>query len=142
MKQKKPNFSARTMARQRVLQALYQWQMTQQNLQIIEKQFLEEQDMRQVDVPYFKILLHGIPQQLNKVDTAFAKFLDRDITKLDPIELAILRIGCYELKYCSNIPFKVAINEAVELAKKFGAEQSHKYVNSILDTAQKSIVKD
>jgi len=131
----KPKFSpkARSAARQRALQALYQWQLTQQDLQLIDTQFLEEQQMDQVDIPYFKKLLHGIPQQIEKLDSAFAPFLDRSPTQLDPIELAILRIGCYELTYCPKIPFKVVINEAVELAKKFGAEKSHKYVNGILD---------
>ncbi len=125
--------SARSAARQRVLQALYQWQLTKQPTQVIESQFLEEQNMRKVDVPYFQKLLHDIPKYTDQLDDTFAPLLDRQITQLDPIELAILRIGCYELTHCQEIPFKVVINEAVELAKKFGAEQSHKYINSILD---------
>lgn len=147
---KKQKFSARarTAARQRVLQALYQWQLTGRNIELICHDFLEEafledeeeeeeeQNMSQVDKPYFKMLLLDIPQQVNQLDSAFTPFLDRDITQLGPIELAILRIGCYELKYCKEIPFKVAINEAVELAKKFGAEKSHKYINGILDKFQ------
>jgi N utilization substance protein B len=126
-------FQARTAARQRVLQALYQWQLAAQDIQLIESQFLVEQDMQNVDISYFKLLLHGVPQQVAELDKAFAPFLDRDTVRLDPIELAILRIGCYELKNCPKVPFKVVINEAVELAKKFGAEQSHKYVNGVLD---------
>ncbi|GEM_PF-48996 len=143
----KQSFSpkARRAARQRVLQALYQWQLTGQAIEIIESQFLvemneigspfsdEEQDINQADIPYFKRLLNGISQQTIQLEQMFIRFLDRDITVLDPIELAILRIGSYELIYCPDVPFKVAINEAVELAKKFGAEQSHKYVNGILD---------
>ncbi|RKZ72621.1 MAG: transcription antitermination factor NusB [Candidatus Parabeggiatoa sp. nov. 1] len=138
----KPHFSpkARTAARQRVLQALYQWQLTGQDTQIIESQFLDGKDrlldepgMSQTDIPYFNKLLHGISQQVNQLDMAFAPFLDRTPAQVDQIERAILRIGCYELKHCPDIPFKVVINEAVELAKKFGAEHSHKYVNSILD---------
>ncbi len=124
---------ARTAARQRVLQALYQWHLTGQDIQTIEAQFLEEPGMRKTDLSYFKKLLHHIPQQVNKLDTALTPFLDRTLNQLDPVELAILRIGCYELKFCLDIPFKVVINEAVELAKKFGAEQSHKYINGILD---------
>ncbi|MDM8558059.1 transcription antitermination factor NusB [Candidatus Parabeggiatoa sp. HSG14] len=132
--QAKPTFSqARSAARQRVLQALYQWQLTALDTQLIESQFLEEQDMQKADVSYFKLLLHGIPPQINELDTMFAPFLDRNTTQLDPIELAILRIGCYELKNCPKVPFKVVINEAVELAKKFGADKSHKYVNGVLD---------
>lgn len=130
---------ARSTARQWALQALYQWQLTKQNIQIIESQFLEEspfleeQDIDQIDVVYFKMLLHGIFQEFEKLDMAFAPLLDRSISQIDPIELAILRIGSYELNYCQDIPFKVVINEAIELAKKFGAEQSHKYINSVLD---------
>jgi len=128
---------ARSAARQRALQALYQWQLTQQDIQLINTQFLEEQEMGKVDIPYFKKLLHDIPQQLEQLDTAFTPFLDRSLTQLDPVELTILRIGCYELTYCPKIPFKVVINEAVELAKKFGAEKSHKYINGILDKLAK-----
>jgi transcription antitermination protein NusB len=124
---------ARSAARQRTLQALYQWQFTGQATQVIETQFLEEQEMSKVDIPYFQKLLHNIPKYVNQLDAAFTPFLDRHIAQLDPIELAILRIGCYELTYCQDVPFKVVINEAVELAKRFGAEQSHKYINGILD---------
>jgi len=84
-------------------------------------------------VAYFKKLLHDIPKELKNIDSSFAGFLDREISQLDLIELVILRIGSYELKYCPDVPFKVVINESVELAKRFGAEKSHKYVNSILD---------
>lgn len=133
--QTKQKFSpqARTIARQRVLQALYQWQMTGQPTAVIEAQFLSEQDMSKADVPYFQRLLQGIAQQVEQLDAAIAPPLDRRIEQLDPVELAILRLGCYELLYCPDIPFRVVINEAVELAKKFGANKSHKYINGILD---------
>jgi len=124
---------ARSAARRRVLQAVYQWQLTGLDPFKIEAQFFAEQDMDKVDGPYFKVLLHGIALQVKFLDAAFVTFVDRDISRLDPIELAILRIGCYELQYCKDIPYRVVINEAVELAKKFGASQSHKYVNGILD---------
>lgn len=127
--------AARSAARQRVLQALYQWQFTQQDICLIESQFLEEteMEMHKVDLAYFKKLVYDIPEKITELDTAFAPLLDRKVSQLDPIELTILRIGSYELIFGQDIPFKVAINEAVELAKKFGAEQSHKYVNGILD---------
>jgi N utilization substance protein B len=136
MTTERPKFSpkARTAARQRVLQALYQWQFTDLPVEVIELQFLEEQDMRKVDLPYFKKLLYGVTEQVKGLDKAFTPLLDRELSQVDPIELAILRIGCYELIYChQDIPFKVAITEAIELAKMFGAEQSHKYVNGVLD---------
>ncbi|RKZ35682.1 MAG: transcription antitermination factor NusB, partial [Gammaproteobacteria bacterium] len=114
--QKKPRFSpqARTAARQRVLQALYQWQLTGLNIELVFQQFLEDQNMDKVDKAYFEMLLLSIPIKVNQLDSAFSPFLDRSLAQLDPIELAILRIGCYELKYCKDIPFKVVINEAVE----------------------------
>lgn len=124
---------ARTKARERVLQALYQWHFTGQAVQEIEMQFLTEQDMSRADIPYFQKLLHGISQQLKELDEAFSPLLDRALLQIDPIELAILRIGSYELQNCPDVPFPVVIDEAVELAKKFGAEKSHKYVNGVLD---------
>jgi len=132
---KKFSPSARSSARQRALQALYQWQFTQQAVCLIESQFLAETEMEmdKIDLAYFKKLLYDIPEKITELDAAFTPLLDRKMNQLDPIELIILRIGCYELIFCKDIPFKVAINEAVELAKQFGAEQSHKYVNSILD---------
>jgi N utilization substance protein B len=124
---------ARSAARLRALQALYQWQLSGQDIDLILQQFLDEEDMNKVDIPYFKRLLHGIHQEVRQLDITFSKFLDRGLNQIDPIELAILRIGCYELKQCPDIPFKVVINEGVELAKQFGAEMSHKYINGILD---------
>jgi len=131
----KPRFSpkARSAARMCALQALYQWQLSGQNIDLILQQFLDEEDLDKVDVPYFKRLLQGIHQEVNQLDTTFSRFLDRGLNQIDPIELAILRIGCYELQQCPDIPFKVVINEGVELAKQFGAEMSHKYINGILD---------
>ncbi len=133
VKRKKFSPHARTAARQRALQAVYQWQLTGLDTLTIEIQFFDEQDMNKVDAPYFKTLLHGIAKQVEFLDVMFTPFIDRNITQLDPVELAILRIGCYELKYCGDIPYRVVINEAVNIAKKFGATQSHKYVNGILD---------
>jgi N utilization substance protein B len=129
---------ARSLARQRAMQALYQWQLTGQNPVDIERQFMEEQDMKKVDTKYFKELLGAIPQQLEELDDYSSKVLDRGIEQVDPIERAILRIGVYELKNRIDIPYRVVINEAVELAKIFGAEQGHRYINGILDkVAQK-----
>ncbi len=130
---RKPN--PRTLARQRALQALYQWRIGGQPLRLIETQFFEEEDMQGVDVAYFQQLLHQIPAQAKELDAALAPLLDRPVQRLDPVEHAALHIGLYELRSCLEVPWKVAINEAVELAKLFGAEQSHKYVNSILDKA-------
>ena len=130
---------ARSLARQRALQALYQWQMTGQDLSDIDKQFMEEQEMKKVEIKYFQELLHQIPKHLNELDGLSGEVLDRGIEQVDPVERAILRIGTYELKNRIDIPYRVVINEAVELAKVFGAEQGHKYINSILDKVAQKI---
>jgi N utilization substance protein B len=124
---------ARTAARQRALQALYQWQLTAQPIAMIEGQFLAEQNMQKVDMSYFQRLLRSVPKYAAQFNEILSPLLDRELSQLDPIEHVILYIGCYELIYCSDIPFRVAINESVELAKTFGAEASHKYINGILD---------
>lgn len=124
---------ARTLARERAMQALYQWQLTGQELNDIDQQFMEEQDMKGVDKKYFKELLHEIPRQLDELDAHGEGVLDRTIEQVDPVERAILRIGIYELQHRIDIPYRVVINEMVELAKIYGAEQGHKYINGILD---------
>jgi len=126
---------ARHAARQHIVQALYQWQMTAQNVGEIEFQFLTEKDMEmeKADIPYFKRLLHGILEKIGSLDKSIVPFLDRDFEQLDPIERAILWLGCYELHFCQDVPWRVVINESVELAKIFGATESHKYINGILD---------
>ncbi len=124
---------ARSFARQRALQALYQWLLTGDDIGQIERQFYEDQEMDQVDNLYFRRLLHGIPEKISELDHLITPLIDRQLDQLTPIEHTILRIGCYELRFCEDIPWKVAINESVELAKKFGAEESFKYINGVLD---------
>jgi len=130
---------ARSLARERAMQALYQWQITGQELADIEQQFITEQDMKNVDKKYFKELIHGVPKWIEECDTLCGKLLSRPIEQVDPVERAILRIGLYELKKRLDIPYRVVINEAVELAKNFGAEQGHKFINGTLDKAAKSL---
>ena len=130
---------ARSLARERAMQALYQWQMTGQNLADIELQFITEQDMKGVDKEYFKELLHEVPKRIDEFDALSKDLLSRPIEQVDPVERAILRIGLYELKQRVDIPYRVVINEAVELAKSFGAEAGHKFVNGTLDKAAKSL---
>jgi N utilization substance protein B len=124
---------ARSKARRFAVQALYQWQMAGQDLNDIEAQFLSEMPVRKVDVAYFQELLHRIPARVDELDALLAGHLDRSIDELDPVERAVLRLGVYELAERLDIPFRVVINEAVELAKVFGAEQSHRYINGVLD---------
>jgi transcription antitermination protein NusB len=124
---------ARTNARQSAVQALYQWQMTGQNVNEIEQQFYLDENFKNVQRSYFKELLHGVPQQLSQLDAALAEFVDRPVKEIDPVERAILRIGVYELLNRPDVPYKVIVNEGINLAKRYGATDSHKYVNSILD---------
>lgn len=129
----RPSPAARRKARRFTVQALYQWQMTGANIGEIETQFRTDNDMCKTDVAYFHELLHEIPKCVTELDNIFKPLLDRDLKDLDRVELAILRIGTYELSRRPDVPFKVAINEGIELAKHFGATESHKYVNGILD---------
>lgn len=126
--------SRRSNARQSALQALYQWQVTQQAPAEIERQFLEDLvDPNEIEVTLFHTLLHGIPAHRAELDQALAPLLDRPVEEVDPVERAILRLGAFELQHSPEIPYRVVINEAVELAKLFGAEQGHRYVNGVLD---------
>lgn len=123
----------RSRARQYALQALYQWQVSGQDVAEIESQFLEDENLAKADVGLFVDLLHGIPGNTRELDTALAPLLDRPVAQVDPVERAVLRIGAFELAHHLDIPYRVVINEAVELAKIFGAEQGHRYVNGVLD---------
>jgi N utilization substance protein B len=127
------NPAARRKARHYGMQALYQWQMTQYALGDIELQFLADYDFSKVDVEYFHDIIHHVPANVEELENAFTPHLDRAITDLDPIELSLLRLGAYELIKRIDIPYKVAINESVALAKKFGATDGHKYINGVLD---------
>lgn len=129
----------RSMARKRAAQALYTWEISRNDISDIEQQFLIEQDMKNVDLKYFKELLHKVPAHTDVIDELITGFLDRPMKEVDPVELAIMRLGVYELKFRPDVPYKVIINESVELAKTFGAEDGFKYVNSILDGAAKKL---
>ncbi len=130
---------ARSRARWFAVQALYQWQLAGQNLSDIEQQFLAEEEIGKCDVEYFLELLHQIPKHLDELDGHLRPFLDRPIGEVDPVERAILRIGVYELAFRPDLPYRVVINEAVERAKTFGAEQGHKFVNGVLDKVAKEL---
>lgn len=129
----------RSNARRRALQALYQWQLTAQNLGDIEAQFLQEEDMAKTDLDYFRELLHQIPRHITELEAHCLPHVTRPMDQVDPVERAALLIGLYELQYRLDVPYRVAINEAVELAKSFGAEQGHKFVNGLLDKVAKQL---
>ncbi len=125
--------SKRSQARNHAVQALYQWQVTGQDIGDITNQFLAEQDNASFEVAYFRDLLQGVPTHLKQLDDALRPHLDRSIESVDLVERAILRLGAYELAEHPEVPYRVVINESVELAKTFGAEQGHKYINGVLD---------
>lgn len=123
----------RSWARRCAAQALYQWQMTGQEPAIIANEFLADQDLLKADPEYFRELVHETPKCVAEIDAALEPFLDRPLVQVDPVEQAILRIGGYELIQRPDIAYRIVINEAVELAKLFGAEQGHRFVNGVLD---------
>ncbi|WP_066016001.1 transcription antitermination factor NusB [Endozoicomonas atrinae] len=127
------NPSARRRARQLALQALYQWHIAKSPLNQIEAQFRTDNDFSKVDDGYFSAIIHGVPNQANQLDEAMTAVLDRPLSQLDPVELSALRIGCFELMNRKDVPYRVVINEAIELVKRFGAQDSHRYINGILD---------
>ena len=125
----------RRKARSLALQALYSWQMAGQSLADIEAQLRSdpEYDFDSADGAYFRELLRGVPMHLDEIDEQLKQVLDRAVAEVDPIELAILRIGVFEMTQRVDVPYKVVINEGIEMAKVFGATDGHKYVNGILD---------
>jgi N utilization substance protein B len=124
---------ARSRARRYAMQALYQWDLSGSDLAEIERQFFDAEDFSKADAGYFIELLGAVHRHSDRIDRALSESLDRPIGRVDPVERAILRIACYELLFRQDIPYRVSINEAVLLARKFGAEQGHAFVNGVLD---------
>ncbi len=130
---------SRNAARQAAVQALYQWDLTQQDPRYIEAHFVRDHDLTGADREYFHTLIREIPLYRQEIQANLQPHLDRDFDSVDPVERAILRIGAYELEYQPDVPIKVIINEAVELAKTFGAEYGYKFVNGVLDRLAKRL---
>jgi N utilization substance protein B len=131
------DLAARSRARRRATQALYAWQMSGNAMKDVIEEFRHEQDMEIADLDYFEDLLRGVDKHCKEIDANLAPFLDRDIAQVDPIERAILRLSAYELRYRIDVPYRVVLNEAIEVTKRFGAEHGHTYVNGVLDKAAK-----
>ncbi|PTU74140.1 transcription antitermination factor NusB [Pseudomonas mangrovi] len=129
----KGRIATRRVARTLAMQALYQWHVAGQSLNEIEAQFRVDNDFSGVDGAYFHEILHGVPRLKTELDELIAPCLDRALDELDPVELAILRLCAYELQQRVDVPYKVVINEGIELAKVFGATDGHKFVNGVLD---------
>lgn len=125
---------ARARARRSVIQAYYQWQITSQPVSDIINEFENDRsELKKADIEYFRDILTGMTEFTEELDKVLSTVLDRPTSGLDPVERAVLHLGCYELIYRPELPWRVVINESVELAKMFGAEQSHKYINGVLD---------
>lgn len=131
--------SARRKAREFAVQAIYSWQLSKNDLSEIETNFLIDNQKRRFDVSYFQLLLRGVGEHLESLDAAISPHVDRPLDEIDQVEKAILRMAVFELSEVDDVPYKVIINEAIELAKSFAADDSHKFVNGVLDKAVKLI---
>lgn len=131
--------SGRHLARRCAMQALYQWRMTRQAPSEIEASFIANRKLTGKNRDYFLFLIKNIPKHIDKIDRLIAAHLDRDPDKVDLLEQAILRLAAYELKFGRDIPPKVAIDEAIHLAKLFCSENGYKYVNAVLDKIARAV---
>ena len=131
--------SARRKAREFALQGLYEWLIGGADASLVDAHVREQEGFDQCDTAHFDLLLHGCIRERVALDAQLATHLDRKTEQLSPVEHAVLLIGSYELLHCVDIPYKVAINEAVELAKSFGGTDGHKYVNGVLDKTAASL---
>lgn len=130
--------SKRKKARHLVVQSLYEWQMSDNEVPQIVAYKLENKTVV-LDDEYYREVMYAIGETAEDIDAEIQPFLSRALSEVDPIELAVLRMACYELQQRIDIPYKVVINEALELAKRFGATDSHKFVNGVLDKLAKKL---
>lgn len=121
------------------MQALYQWQLTQASISQIETEFSVDNDLSKIDIPYFRELVRGVAENSSDLERVIEPYLDRAVSDVDPIELALVKMGSYELQNRLDVPYRVVINEGVELAKKFGGTDGHRFVNGLLDKLAKKL---
>jgi transcription antitermination protein NusB len=130
-----PARSARRRSREFALQGLYEWQLSHADVRDVDAHVREFDDFRKCDSAYYDALLRGCIERQVELDAVLARHVDRPIAQLSPVEHGVLLIGAYELAHCLEVPYRVAINEAVEVAKAYGGTDGHKYVNGVLDKA-------
>ncbi|MEO8836823.1 MAG: transcription antitermination factor NusB [Caldimonas sp.] len=130
-----PAKSARRRSRELALQGLYEWLLNGADAGVVDAHVREQEGFDKCDAGHFDLLLHGTIREAGAIDAVLAAHIDRKVELLSPVEHAVLMIGAFELMHCIEIPYKVAINEAVELAKSYGGTDGHKYVNGVLDKA-------
>jgi len=126
-------------ARRCAVQALYQWQVAGATPETILAEFLNEREVDKVDVEYFAELTRDIPRQIAELRAVIEPLLDRPWERVGPVERSVLLIGAYELKNCLHIPYRVVVNEGIELSKMFGADEAHRYINGVLDRLARSL---
>ena len=128
---------ARHNSRAYALQALYQWHIAGTTMDTIEAEFIKEHIDKKLDMDYFKELIHGVIEHQAEIDNEMKPFLSRSLSEVDPVELSAIRVAIYELLKRPDVPYRVIINEALELTKKFGSVEGHKFVNGLLDRVAK-----
>jgi len=134
--------TGRRWARRFALQALYQWELSPQPISDIEERFMQDENRDRADLEYFKNILHSIVDNQEVIQTYIKRYADRPLAEIDPIELSILRIAISELLYRPDVPYKVVLNEALELGKLFGATDGYKFVNGLLDKSAREIRRE
>jgi len=130
---------ARSLSRKLAMQALYQWQLTGQSAAELRNQYATEEGFADADADYFRELVEQVTEGVAALDAGLGELIDRPVGQLDPVERAVLLIGLYELGQRLDVPYRVVINEGVELAKRFGATEGHKFVNAVLDRAARTL---
>lgn len=131
--------SPRRKARELAVQAIYSWQLSQNDIADVESNFLTENSARRFDISYFQELFRGVTTKISIIDEKIAPHVDRPLDDVDQVEKAIIRVAVFELSDCLDVPYRVIINEAIELAKSFAADDSHKFVNGVLDKVVKLV---
>lgn len=134
MKKYTKKTSPRHQARRFAMQALYQWHHAKHSVEEIFIHFSEEKDWPRTDQQYFQELVRGCISHIADIDQTFSRYIDRDKNDINPVELAVLRVACYELMFQPSVPYRVIINEALEITKRYGSDQGYKYINGVLDS--------
>lgn len=132
----------RKKARELAVQAIYSWQLSGNAVEKVELQIATSNNMHKVDMDFFQEALRTVVNQCDEIDQSMKPYLGRLPEEMDPVETAILRLATFELLHRIDVPYKVVINEAIELGKTFGADESHKYINGVLDKAVKTLRKN
>ena len=133
---------SRKSSRRSAMQAIYQWQMTGSDSSNVDYKFATDEDSAKIDQAYYQLLVREVTQRASELDAMFSPLLTRPLSEVNPVELAIMRIASYELAYVFEVPYRVVINEAIELAKQFGAEKGHQFINGIVDKLAHQLRKD